>query len=143
MVILFVILCLLFDTNGNAVPLDSFMANVNSDILAANVCPRKRIEIVWSCVATILASSWVSVHPNLPHPDDSSMKKTLRRMELMFWAIITPELIIYWAMRQWYGAWWMEKEFSGILSNFHLDSHYSTSLRSPCQMQNQPASRYA
>jgi len=65
-------------------------------------------------MATILASSWVAVHPNLPHPDDSRIKKTLRRVELMFWAIMTPELIIYWAARQWYGARWMEKEFQQV-----------------------------
>ncbi|KAF9566513.1 hypothetical protein CPC08DRAFT_814736 [Agrocybe pediades] len=38
--------------------------------------------------------------------------KALRRIELMTWAIITPELIIYWAMRQWHGARSMEREFA-------------------------------
>ena len=78
-----------------------------------DLCPRKRLEIIWSCIATVLAASWVSVHPNLPHLEDSKLKKTLRRVELMFWAIITPELIIFWVMRQWYGARRMEREFSG------------------------------
>jgi len=79
----------------------------------SDLCPRRHLEIIWSCVTTILAASWVSVHPNLPHPQDSKLKKTLRRVELMFWAIITPELIIFWAMRQWHGARKMEKEFLG------------------------------
>lgn len=76
-------------------------------------CPRQRINIIWTCLATILAASWVSVHPNMPHPDDSMVKKSLRRLELMFWAVITPELIIFWAMRQWYGALKIKKEFAG------------------------------
>jgi len=91
----------------------SFLAG---DTPTTNACPRQRLEIIWSCIATILASSWVAVHPNLPHPDDSEVKKILRRVELMFWAIITPELIIYWAARQWYGARWMEKYFRAQVS---------------------------
>ncbi|KAF9536493.1 hypothetical protein CPC08DRAFT_717813, partial [Agrocybe pediades] len=75
-------------------------------------CPRQRIQIIWTCVATILAASWVSVHPNIPNPKESAIKKSLRRIELMTWAIISPELMIYWAMSQWYGARLMEKEFT-------------------------------
>ena len=105
--------------SGNAVPLSSpvyssetFLQRHNQ---AIDLCPRKTLEIIWSCVATILASSWVSVHPNLPHPDDSKIKRTLRRVGLMFWAIIVPELIVFWAMRQWAGARSMEKRFTGVL----------------------------
>ncbi|KAF4616387.1 hypothetical protein D9613_008673 [Agrocybe pediades] len=75
-------------------------------------CPRQRIQIICTCVATILAASWVSVHPNIPNPKESKIMKALRRIELMIWAIITPELIIYWAMRQWHGARSMEREFA-------------------------------
>ncbi|KAF9549279.1 hypothetical protein CPC08DRAFT_823448 [Agrocybe pediades] len=75
-------------------------------------CPRQRIQIIWTCVATILAASWVSVHPNIPDAKESKIKKMLRRIELMIWAILTPELIIFWAMRQWRGARYMEREFA-------------------------------
>jgi len=51
----------------------------------------------------------------MPHPDDSKITRIVRRMELMFWAIITPEFVIYWAMRQWYGARKMKREFSGAV----------------------------
>jgi len=39
--------------------------------------PRKPLEIICSCVATILATSWVAVHSNLSHPIDSKFKNTL------------------------------------------------------------------
>lgn len=95
-----------FDIDGNISPPIS---------RGGNSCPRNRLEIIWACLATILASSWVSVHPNMPHPDDSKITRIVRRMELMFWAIITPEFVIYWAMRQWYGARKMKREFSGAV----------------------------
>jgi len=103
-------------SKGNAAPGVPFThpsSFLLRDTPATDVCPRNRLEIIWSCIATILASSWVAVHPNLPHRDDSKLKKILRRVELMLWAIITPELIIYWAARQWYGARWMERYFRG------------------------------
>ncbi|KAF9555529.1 hypothetical protein CPC08DRAFT_670882 [Agrocybe pediades] len=75
-------------------------------------CPRQRIQILWTCVSTILAASWVSVHPNIPDAKESKIKKTLRRIELMLWAIVTPELIIFWAMRQWHSARSMERKFA-------------------------------
>ncbi|KAF4616485.1 hypothetical protein D9613_008691 [Agrocybe pediades] len=81
---------------------------------SVDMCPRTRLEIIWSCLATILAASWVAVHPNIPGRYESKLKKTVRRIELMLCAIVTPELIIYWATRQWYGAREMEREFPSI-----------------------------
>jgi hypothetical protein len=31
----------------------------------------------------------------------------------MFWAIIAPEMIILWAMRQWFGARNLAREYHG------------------------------
>ncbi|KAF9566588.1 hypothetical protein CPC08DRAFT_703949 [Agrocybe pediades] len=81
------------------------------DTDAVNMCPRTRLEIIWTCLATILAASWVAVHPNMPGPNVSKVKKILWRIELMLWAIIAPELIILWAMQQWYGAKVLENKF--------------------------------
>ncbi|PPQ68598.1 hypothetical protein CVT26_003387 [Gymnopilus dilepis] len=69
-------------------------------------CPNQRStwDILWSCVATIFACSWVAVHPNVPAPEEAWQKTTLRRLELMFWSLVTPEMMIFWAMRQWFGA---------------------------------------
>ena len=30
---------------------------------------------------------------------------TATRLEMMFWIIIAPELILAWAVRQWFAAW--------------------------------------
>jgi len=49
----------------------------------------------------------------MPGPKETKLKTTVRRLELMFWAILAPELVIYWAMRQWLGARKMAQEFGG------------------------------
>jgi len=117
MLLLALILYYAFAYNpGIAAPItiDSDNVFLSRETGSPDLCPRKRWEIIWSCIATILAASWVSVHPNLPHPKDSKVKKAFRRIELMLWAIIMPELIIFWAMRQWYRARTMEREFIGM-----------------------------
>ncbi|KAJ7021515.1 hypothetical protein C8F04DRAFT_1314218, partial [Mycena alexandri] len=61
---------------------------------------RKLFDIVWGCLATIFASTWVSVHPNVPAPHQGPLKASLRRLGMMLVAVIAPELIVFFAARQ-------------------------------------------
>lgn len=74
-------------------------------------------DIVWSCVITIFTCTWVSVHPNIPASDDTSLRIALRRLELMLWAIITPEMVIYWALRQWLGVRKLRGIYQGTMTH--------------------------
>ncbi|KDR70515.1 hypothetical protein GALMADRAFT_103228 [Galerina marginata CBS 339.88] len=65
---------------------------------------RSTWDILWSCLATIFACTWVSVHPNMPSPKDGKIRIALQRLELMVWGVMTPEMLIFWAMRQWRNA---------------------------------------
>ncbi|KAF8518537.1 hypothetical protein BU17DRAFT_48575 [Hysterangium stoloniferum] len=86
-------------------------ATLSSSLLASPLSPDGSIaiqrsiwDIIWSCLVTMTACSWVSSHPNIPDPADGSITVIVRRLKIMFWALIAPELIIMWAMRQFYGA---------------------------------------
>ena len=57
-------------------------------------------QLFYSCAATILACIWVSIHPNVPGRQDSGWEKLRARLELMFIALIAPEMIIWFAMNQ-------------------------------------------
>jgi hypothetical protein len=57
-------------------------------------------DIIRSCVLTILLCTWVSVHPNIPSPDEKWPRIALRRVGLMLAALVVPEAIIAWAIRQ-------------------------------------------
>ena len=96
--------------------LEESSSNATSTILSTCICPayqRSIWDILWSCLATIFACSWVSVHPNISSPEKSSWRIFLRRLELMFWAVFVPEIIISWALRQWLGARHLEKVYKG------------------------------
>ncbi|PBK94036.1 hypothetical protein ARMGADRAFT_1164853 [Armillaria gallica] len=65
---------------------------------------RTVLSILWSSLATIFASIWVSVHPNVPGP---KMEKkgwlylnVLHRAELMVLTVFAPEIVTIWALRQ-------------------------------------------
>ncbi|KAF8873596.1 hypothetical protein CPB84DRAFT_1753215 [Gymnopilus junonius] len=68
-------------------------------------------DILWGCLATIFACTWVSVHPNIPDPNDGSFRILLRRLELMLWATLVPELVLFWALRQFMGAYMISRSF--------------------------------
>jgi hypothetical protein len=61
-------------------------------------------DILWSCIMTIFACTWIAVHPNIPASADTRVMVALRRAGLMLFGLIAPEIIILWAMRQWYSA---------------------------------------
>ncbi|KAJ6533588.1 hypothetical protein B0H19DRAFT_1272237 [Mycena capillaripes] len=73
---------------------------------------RKLFDIVWGCLATIFAATWVSVHPNVPPPDQSWLALFWRRLRMMLVAIIAPELMVGFAVRQFFTAWWYSKEYN-------------------------------
>ena len=61
-------------------------------------------DILWSCLATTFAVTWVSVHPNVPFLEETSWMVLKRRMFLMVLALLAPEVMIMWAFKQWRGA---------------------------------------
>ena len=60
---------------------------------------RTFVNILWGCISTTLICAWTTVHPNIP-PRERPVKRILRRVELMFWAIVAPEILPAWALNQ-------------------------------------------
>ena len=60
---------------------------------------RTLFNIVWGCVSTTIICAWAAIHPNMP-PREGPVKGTLRRLELMFWTIVAPEILPAWALNQ-------------------------------------------
>jgi hypothetical protein len=65
---------------------------------------RTKQDIIWSCLATIFACTWVAIHPNVPNRSHSEWEKFGTRLHTMFYALIGPEFITMWALRQRIGA---------------------------------------
>ncbi|KAF8163800.1 hypothetical protein B0H34DRAFT_697008 [Crassisporium funariophilum] len=65
---------------------------------------RSHFDMIWSCLVTLFACTWISMHPNIPGSDDSPITIVRRRVKIMLYALIVPEGVMYWAMRQWLGS---------------------------------------
>jgi len=74
---------------------------------------RSELDILISCWTTIFICTWVSIHPNIPPSGKTVIRTLWRRITLMFWALIVPELILAWAVRQWLVARAIVHEFRG------------------------------
>lgn len=68
-------------------------------------------DVLRSCLATIFACTWVAVHPNIPGPDETTLMIMLRRLKLMLMALLAPEFVVVWAMRQWFVAYRLKKKY--------------------------------
>ena len=56
--------------------------------------------IIFTCLATLTACTWASVHPNIPEETEGKIVVALRRFRLMLLTLLAPEIIILWALRQ-------------------------------------------
>ncbi|KDR76930.1 hypothetical protein GALMADRAFT_419489 [Galerina marginata CBS 339.88] len=118
---LFILACLyILHSATSAAPISHVLRDAMPSTLdsASSQCvcssqERSLWDILWSCLATIFACTWVSVHPNIPPSREPQWKTWLRRLELMSWALIAPELIVLWAMKQWFGARTMVNKYHG------------------------------
>ncbi|TFK60387.1 hypothetical protein BDN72DRAFT_828939 [Pluteus cervinus] len=65
---------------------------------------RTLYDIVRSCLFTIAACVYRAVHQNIPDPTMTMWGRLRVRIKITIYALIAPEAIIWWAMRQRYGA---------------------------------------
>lgn len=91
-----------------------------SQCLDINNC-RTIQDIVWSCLTTIFACAWVAVHPNIPGPKDSGWVVLKRQAVTMIYALLAPEFMTWWAMRQRLAATSIAKSFN---ERFYQDGEH-------------------
>ncbi|KAJ6584473.1 hypothetical protein B0H19DRAFT_906135, partial [Mycena capillaripes] len=72
---------------------------------------RTLFSIISGCLATIFACTGVSVHPNVPPPNQGQLAFAWRRFRMMLVAVLAPELMAGSASRQFLAARWFSKEY--------------------------------
>ena len=87
----------------------NFQSTFGREITPSNT--RTIWNIIWSCFSTLFACAWIAIHPNIPALKDSRWKIFRRRMMIMAFALVAPEMVIMWAARQHRDARLLVKEF--------------------------------
>ncbi|KAG2088939.1 uncharacterized protein F5147DRAFT_43099 [Suillus discolor] len=68
--------------------------------------------IISSSILTLFACTYSAIHPNIPSPKySSSLDMIWRQLGIMIMALIAPELMVTWAMRQWLSAQQVTRQF--------------------------------
>ncbi|TFK61974.1 hypothetical protein BDN72DRAFT_777661 [Pluteus cervinus] len=75
---------------------------------------RTLYDIVRSCVFTIAACVYRAVHQNIPNPQATMWERLRVRMKITIYALIAPDAVIWWAMRQRYGAIMVAKQVNEL-----------------------------
>ncbi|KAJ7751660.1 hypothetical protein B0H16DRAFT_823481 [Mycena metata] len=76
-----------------------------------NSC-RTLFDIIWGCLVTIFACTWVALHQNVPDPKLGWFSLLMRKLRMMLVTIIAPEVVVGFAARQLVSARWISKEFN-------------------------------
>jgi len=76
-------------------------------------------SIIWSCLATLFACSWVAVHPNVPRATDSDTLILGRRLATMGYMLLAPELVIWWAAKQHFSAKDIAAKYPGQQTTYY------------------------
>lgn len=72
-------------------------------------------SIVWGCLTTTIACTWVTIHPNVPFRNEGTLEINLRRLYLMFFSFLAPEFMAMWSYKQMRGAEKIRDEMNEIL----------------------------
>ena len=62
---------------------------------------------------TLFTTLWCCIRPDFPSHFDSKLRIFSTKLNIIFWALICPEAVLYWTMRQWFEAGKVAKEFQG------------------------------
>ncbi|KZP19165.1 hypothetical protein FIBSPDRAFT_744422, partial [Athelia psychrophila] len=98
--------------------LDTNISLVSSN-LRADPCNdlhncRTLFSIITSCLTTIFACVWVSVHPNVPGPRQSWTSKQFESFKIVVLMLLVPEWVLAWSIRQRYQV----LHYTGILETW-------------------------
>lgn len=72
---------------------------------------RSMYSVLLNCWTTIFICAWQSLHLNIPPEGD--LEKIWRKIKLMLWMLVVPELVLAWAVKQRFAAKQLAKEYGG------------------------------
>ncbi|KAK0432181.1 hypothetical protein EV421DRAFT_1719727 [Armillaria borealis] len=81
------------------------------------------LSIIWSCLATIFACTWLAVHPNVPDHNitmKGAISCAIEHAKIMAIAILAPEVIVGWAVQQFIVVWKLRHESKLTLAHCFL-----------------------
>ncbi|KAG2159538.1 uncharacterized protein EDB93DRAFT_1218287 [Suillus bovinus] len=95
----------------------------SDNVEAPSFTTRTLWTIISSSILTLFACVYSAIHPNIPSHKDSGYPHIIwRQLSMIIMALIAPELIVTWAMRQRFSAdqWTQTHSFFVLMGGFML-----------------------
>lgn len=89
------------------------------DPSAGDGCRRRLLDIVWSCLATTITCTWISVNP--PNERENFWLTLKRRTHIIFLSIFASEFMVVWAFKQWRGAVMIREAVNVSIRSLHME----------------------
>ena len=70
--------------------------------------------IIYSCIITIFACTYLSFHPDVPDPDHTIWRICAIRVCSVFFGFLIPELVVAKAAAQWWKVWNDDTPFQSV-----------------------------
>jgi hypothetical protein len=122
---MYLLLCILYLCQAiQAVPITDLTTTCDRSEAPLFVNRRTLWDIVSTCMLTVLACIYSSLHPNIPSPNDTPVRILLRRVGIMGIALLCPDAAVAWALRQWLWARYVTAQFKEHFSVPHLQERY-------------------
>ena len=68
-------------------------------------------NLVFACLFTLLTCLWCCIRPDVPSPQDSRLRILFTKLNIIFWVLVSPEMVAFWSFRQWFEAGRIAEEF--------------------------------
>ncbi|PPQ99399.1 hypothetical protein CVT24_005382 [Panaeolus cyanescens] len=106
------LLLVLYLSHVSSTPLPNVSAEPVGPMTVAESSVNKRTlwSIIYTCLTTTLACTWISMHPNITQ-NKKWFTPLLMRLALSLYALFVPEAIVFWAATQWKAARDYEKKY--------------------------------
>lgn len=80
-------------------------------------------DILFSCLATLVACAYTAVHPIIPPGGESTRSFTIIKYLLVFVAVVAPEAVVAFAVQECYDAWRLKRKLQEIIEKKPCPHH--------------------
>lgn len=77
--------------------------------------------LIYSCLATLFLCVFTAIHLNVGPPDETKLSRWLHKCKWVGIAIVSPELMLYSAGKQWFSAGRLCKKLNKLAKTFEPD----------------------
>lgn len=78
-------------------------------------------KLIYSCIATLFLCVFTAIHLNVGPPNETKLLWWLHKCKWVGIAVVSPELVLYCAGKQWFSAGRLCKKLNKLAKTYEVD----------------------